>query len=151
MINEVLPAPKTVDWDGDGKANAADEWIELLNTTGRPIDLNGWRLETGRGGGTVYRFPRGTMLRAGAILAFYQRQTRLKLDDAGGLVRLVDRGGKVVDSVRYGALSADASYSRDAKNVWHSDWPPSPASPNVPPAAPTPAMTVTPASTATPV
>ena len=29
------------------------------------------------------------------------------------LVRLVDRGGKVVDSVRYGVLGPDASYSRD--------------------------------------
>ena len=76
------------------------------------------------------------MLRPGAILVLYQRQTRLKLDDAGGTVRLVDRGGKVADSVRYGALGSDASYSRDAKNAWHSDWLPSPGNPNMPPAAP---------------
>ena len=132
VINEVLPAPKAVDWDGDGKANAADEWIELFNATGRPVDLSGWRLETGRGRWQPsYRIPRGTTLRAGAILVFYQRQTRLKLDDAGGTVRLVDRGGKVANSVRYGALGPDASYSRDAKNAWHGDWPPSPGSPNV--------------------
>ena len=29
VINEVLPAPRAVDWDGDGKVNAADEWIEV--------------------------------------------------------------------------------------------------------------------------
>ena len=143
-INEVLPAPKAVDWDGDGKANAADEWIELFNATGRPVDLSGWRLETGKDAGTIYRIPRGTTLRAGAILVFYQRQTRLKLDDAGGTVRLVDRGGKVADSVRYGALSPDASYSRDAKNAWHGDWPPSPGSANLPRAKP--ALTPTPTS-----
>ena len=130
VINEVLPVPRAVDWDGDGKANAADEWIELYNATGRPVDLSGWRLESGRGAGAIYRIPRGTVLRAGAIRVFYQRQTRLKLEDAGGLVRLVDRAGIVVDSVRYGALGPDASYSRDAKNVWHSDWPPSPGKPN---------------------
>ena len=138
-INEVLPVPRAVDWDGDGKANAVDEWIELYNATGRPVDLSGWRLETGRGAGAVYRIPRGTVLRAGAIRVFYQRQTRLKLEDAGGLVRLVDRGGKVVDSVRYGALGPDASYSRDAKNVWHGDWPPSPW-PTERPARPHPAQ-----------
>ncbi len=131
-INEVLPVPKAVDWDGDGKANTADEWIELLNTTRRSVDLSGWRLETGR---SLYRIPRGTVLRAGAILVFYQRQTRLILQDSGGLVRLVDRTGKTMDSVRYGALGPDASYSRDAQNAWHSDWPPSPGSPNLPPAA----------------
>jgi len=141
--------PVVGDWDGDGKANAADEWIELYNATGRPVDLSGWRLETGRGGGSVYRIPRGTVLRAGAILVLYQGQTRLKLEDAGGLVRLVDRGDKVADSVRYGALSPDASYSRDVKNVWHVDWPPSPGNPNVPPGTPGPGKgtpTATPAS-----
>ena len=138
MINEVLSAPRTVDWDGDGKANAADEWIELFNATGRPVDLSGWRLETEKVGSSVYRIPRGTTLRAGAILVFYQRQTRLKLDDAGGTVRLVDRGGKVANSVRYGALSPDASYSRDAKNAWHGDWPPSPGSANRPSGTPGP-------------
>jgi hypothetical protein len=148
VINELLPAPKAVDWDGDGKANAADEWIELINATGRPVDLSGWRLETGRGGGTIYRIPRRTVLRAGAILIFYQRQTRLRLEDVGGLIRLVDRGGKVADSVRYGALGPDASYGRVAKNVWHGDWPPSPGTPNGPAAPDGPGKgtpTVTPA------
>ncbi len=148
-INEVLPAPKAVDWDGDGKANAADEWIELLNTTRRPLDISGWRLETGRAGGTVYRIPRGTVLRAGAILVLYQRQTRLTLEDTGGPVRLVDRSNKVVDSMRYGALSPDASYSRDPKDIWHSDWPPSPGSANLPPGAPGPGRR-TPTATPTP-
>jgi hypothetical protein len=150
VVNEVLPVPRSVDWDGDGKANPADEWIELYNATGRPVDLSGWRLETGRGAGTVYRIPRGTVLRAGAIRVFYRRQMLLKLEDAGGLVRLVDRAGKVVDSIRYGALGPDASYSRDAKNVWHGEWPPSPGKPNLPPATPTPTITVTPTPTPTP-
>jgi hypothetical protein len=134
VISEVLPVPKAVDWDGSGKTNAADEWIELHNTTKQPLDLTGWRLETGRGSGSSFRIPRGTVLRAGGILVLYQRQTRLILPDAGGTVRLVDRGNKAADSVRYGALGPDASYSRDAKNVWHGDWPPSPGGPNLAPA-----------------
>jgi hypothetical protein len=149
VINEVLPASKTVDWDGDGRANAADEWIEIHNASARPVDFSGWRLETGRGAGASYRLPRGTVLWAGAIMVLYQRQTRLKLDDAGGTVRLVDRGGKAVDSVRYGALGPDISYSRDTKNIWLSDWPPSPGSANLPPPTSTPTMTVTLAPTPT--
>ena len=149
VINEVLPMPKAVDWDGDGRANAADEWIELVNTTKRPVDISGWRLETGRGAGIVYRIPRGTVLRAGAILVFFQRQTRLKLEDSGGPVRLVDRGGKAADSVRYGALNPDASYAREARDTWHSDWPPSPGRPNLPPGTPAP-RSGTPAATPAP-
>ena len=149
VINEVLPAPKAVDWDGDGRANAADEWIEIAQRDGAAGGPQ--RLAPGDREGrwdASYRIPRGTVLRAGAILVLYQRQTRLKLEDAGGTVRLVDRGGKVADSVRYGALGPDVSYSRDAKNVWHSDWPPSPGGPNVPPGAASPGKgtpTVTPA------
>jgi hypothetical protein len=62
----------------------------------------------------------------------------LTLEDAGSVIRLVDRSGKTTDSVRYGALSPDGSYSRDSKNAWHSDWPPSPGSVNLPPTTPGP-------------
>ena len=149
-LNELLSAPKAVDWDGNGVKNAADEWIELRNAGKSAVDLSNWRLEAGRG---VYRFPRGTTLRPEAILILYQKQTRLILDDAGGEVRLVDRAGKTADSVRYPALTADASFGRDATNAWRSDWPPSPGKPNLAPAVtgtPTAAKTLTPTPTVTP-
>ena len=132
MLNEFLPAPRAVDWDGDGKLNAQDEWIELYNPTARAIDLNGWGVQTGRRWERTYRLPRKTVLPAGGYLVLFGRQARLTLDDAAGQVRLVDRTGKVVDTVKYSAGKPDASFSRDRGDTWRSDWPPSPGRANPP-------------------
>ena len=43
-LNEVLSNPKWTDWDGDGKVNTKDEWIELYNAGDRAVDLSGWSL-----------------------------------------------------------------------------------------------------------
>ncbi|QLQ04597.1 MAG: hypothetical protein HZY76_09350 [Anaerolineae bacterium] len=34
-INELLAVPADTDWDGDGKVDTGDEWIELANLTSR--------------------------------------------------------------------------------------------------------------------
>ena len=41
VLNEFLPSPAS-DWDGDGTANAEDEWIEFYNPSDAWIDLSGW-------------------------------------------------------------------------------------------------------------
>ncbi len=44
IINEVLADPAS-DWNGDGVVDAkTDEWIEVMNVTGAPIDLGDWIL-----------------------------------------------------------------------------------------------------------
>ncbi len=46
IINEIHqnPSGPGQDYDGDGAANGNDIFIELHNTTGAPVDLNGWQL-----------------------------------------------------------------------------------------------------------
>lgn len=144
LITELLPAPRAVDWDRDGKLNAQDEWLELYNSTNRAIDLNGWSVQTGRRWERTYRLPRRTVLPAGGYLVLYGRQARLTLDDGSGQVRLVDRAGKVVDLVKYSAAKPDVSFSRDRDDTWRSDWPPSPGRANVAPGTPTPTLTARP-------
>ncbi|MGC8838334.1 MAG: carbohydrate binding domain-containing protein, partial [Anaerolineae bacterium] len=51
-LNEFLPAPQAVDWNGDGQANADDEWIELYNLGTQPVDLGQWMLDDVADGGT---------------------------------------------------------------------------------------------------
>jgi hypothetical protein len=150
QFSELLPNPRDVTWDGRGRANAQDEWIELRNPTGRPVDVSRWTIEApGRRVSQIYRLPRGTALPANGHLVLFQRETRLVLDDQGGTLRLLDAKGALIDSVRYPALRADQSYSRDADGDWHADWPPSPGQPN---AAVSPKLrpSETPAATATP-
>jgi hypothetical protein len=145
-LSELLPAPLAVDWDENGTADVNDDWIELVNAGTRSVNLGGWGLDLGAGE-PVYRFPRGTVLRAGVHLYLPRKMTQLALIDTGGEVRLRDARGNVVDRVIYPATAPDASYSRDATGAWHTDYPPSPGTRNLPvqPAG-TPAASATPAT-----
>jgi hypothetical protein len=93
--------------------------------------LSGWGIDLGPGG-PVFRFPRGTVLRAGEYLVLPRSTTKLAPIDTGGQVRLRDARGNVVDSVVYPAVGPDASYSRDATGAWRADYAPSPGRPNAP-------------------
>jgi hypothetical protein len=139
-ISEVLSVPGLVDWDGDSVSDEGDEWIELHNGSARAVNVGGWRLDLGDGG-QAHRIPRGTVLRAGAYLALFQRQTGLALDDMGGQIRLLDARGRLVEGITFAALAPDSSQSRDAAGRWRTDYPPSPGTSNLPaqPAGTTPA------------
>ncbi|HKZ84735.1 MAG TPA: PA14 domain-containing protein [Anaerolineae bacterium] len=131
-LNEILPAPGAVDWDGSGTANPQDEWIELTNTGAIMVDIGGWSIESATTG-AAYEFPAGTVLEAGKFLVLYRQVTHIGLNDNGDGVRLIKPGGQVLELVIFGALGPDRSFSRDEYGVWHDDWSPSPGAPNVPP------------------
>ena len=44
-LNEILPRPDAIDWDGSGAVNAYDGWIEVINLDTEAIDLGGWALD----------------------------------------------------------------------------------------------------------
>ena len=129
-LNEILPASAVVDWDGNGTADAQDEWLELTNVGKNEIDLSGWSLDANSR--QRYEIPAGTVLNPNQFLVLYGTQLRLSLDDESGQVRLRDATGQMVDRVKYEAIGADRSYSRDEGGNWHTDWAPSPGAPNRP-------------------
>lgn len=137
-LNELLPVPGRVDWDGNKRVTAQDEWIEIANPTRQMVDVSGWTLEVsgGRGARRTFRLPQRTTLPAGGFLVFFDRQTRLAMDDTGGLVNLYDAAGKLVDTVRYGVLKPDSSYGLGADGIWRANLQPSPGKANPASAAP---------------
>ncbi len=131
-LNEILPAPGAVDWDGSGTANPQDEWIELTNTGAITVEIGGWSIDSASTG-VAYEFPAGTALGPGEFLVLYRQMTHIALNDTGDGVRLLGPAGQVLELVIFGALGVDRSLSRDEYGVWHDDWSPSPGAPNVPP------------------
>jgi hypothetical protein len=129
-LNEILPQPATIDWDQNGVADERDEWVELYNSGTSTVDLSGWSLDDGIDGGTTYTILDGTVIGPGGFAVFFRKETGLVMDDSGGEVRLLGPEGTVVDTVTYGALAPDVSYSRDAAGFWHPDWLPSPGMPD---------------------
>ncbi|WP_160317074.1 lamin tail domain-containing protein, partial [Ardenticatena maritima] len=83
VLNEILPAPSAVDWDGDGVANAQDEWIELANLGATPLDLTSWQLDDAEGGSAPYTFPPGSLIPPGGFLLLFRTQTGLALNNDG--------------------------------------------------------------------
>ncbi len=147
-LNELLPWPQAVDWDGDGVADAYDEWIELFNLSPVAVDLGGWGLDdVAEGGSRPYIFPAGTWLDGGGFLVVYRRQSGIALNNDGDTVRLLGPDGAELDTFTYRNPRPDRSYSRtvDGTGVWTDTYPPSPGRSN---AAPTPTPTAT--ATATP-
>ncbi len=141
LINEFLADPAdglAGDANGDNVRDSShDEFVELVNTTGRDIDLNGYQLQTRGASGPTdilrHRFAAGTVLPAGtAIVVFgggdpdaantafggariYKASSGgLSLLNSGGLVTLRDSSGMIVTFLTYGGstgLRGDANES----------------------------------------
>ncbi len=97
FISELLPAPQAVDWDGDGKADHLDEWIELVNTGDRPVGLADWRLEDRPAAGWSFRFPAGSRIEAGAYLVLPRALTGIALVREADTLRLIRPDGMEAD------------------------------------------------------
>ncbi len=95
-----------------GTTPDSEEWIELYNRSGVPVDLTGWKLR----GGADYDFPNGTMLSGGGYLVIAADVVALQakypgvtvfgnwsggLSNSGDVVRVEDANGNPVDEVRY--------------------------------------------------
>jgi len=132
VINEFLPHPRR-DWNGDGTANTADEYIELMNMGTLSVNLRNWRLDNGAGT-PAYTLPALTLLPR-QIAIYYRSVTGLALSDGGGSVRLVKPNGTTADIYNYPPVAAaDVTWCRlpDGKGVWAFACRPSPSSPNAP-------------------
>ena len=129
MLNEFLPAPRDVDWDGDGSASSNDEWIELHNPGPSGLQLRGWLLDDEADGGSdPYALPEGLVLPAGGHLLVFRRESGVTLNNDGDAVRLLAPGGQVADETRFSQCAADRSISRDGDGdgPWSDALPPSP-------------------------
>jgi single-stranded DNA-binding protein len=129
-MNEVLPVPGSVDWNGDGEVTGSDAWLELYNATDKKVNLRGWRLEISNGSEVVYQIPAGAVIKSDDYLVLYPLGNDMSLA-GGGVMRLYDDEGTLVDQLNLPELPADSSYSLDATAmVWHAGWEATPGRPN---------------------
>ena len=120
VINEIHadPAPDMAgDANGDGlRDSEQDEFVELINVSGAPLDLSGWRLQDGVGDRHI--FPPGTLLADGCALVVFGGGTPtgpfggslvqtastglLGLNNSGDTVTVLDSNALTVTSVSFG-------------------------------------------------
>jgi hypothetical protein len=99
VISEVLPSPRTVDWDGDGVVDGNDEWVELYNKGDVPVGLGGWMLR--EGGGKVYMLPLGFVLPGRGYGRIYGASSLLPLNNDGDTITLLRPDGVTADVFVY--------------------------------------------------
>lgn len=138
-VNEVLPNPHDMDFDGDGDPNYMDEYIELYNPQSFSVQLDGWFLDDAEGGSSAYAIPVTTTINAGGFLLFFRSETGLALNNDGDEVRLLGPDGAIVDAFAFDTTDRDQAWSRsvDGSGIWTNTYPPSPGQPNTGP-PPTP-------------
>ncbi|QVK16749.1 lamin tail domain-containing protein [Mycoplasmatota bacterium] len=120
VINEVLPAPKTV---------YTKEWIELYNTTSSNIDISGYILDDIEDAGSKpYTIPEGTIIEANKfyIIEFSRMFNNEESDD----VRLLNSDGVLIDSFTYSNTEIDSSWYRITNGGPWSDSPTDNPTPN---------------------
>ena len=132
-LNEILAGPAR-DWDGSGAFSSRDdEWIEIVNTGGAVVDLNGWFV-TDADSVRRYAFsgslaPGEIRLVTGKMSYDWERATGfsavgLSLGNSGDAVLLWQRTGAdsvIVDAYTYRSheAAADRAVGRDvATGEW---------------------------------
>lgn len=95
-FSEVLPHPKSIDWNKDGICNSGDEWIELYSDSSQDINLNGWIIRDKSGKEFSLS---GYSIKAKSFLVLYKSNTKLALNDDSELLLLVDPRGEVISEV----------------------------------------------------
>jgi len=105
---EILPHPKDKDWNGDGKQSSDDEWIELVNFGGEPVNLAGWQIRDLSG--KTYEIGSSEITLEG-FLVLSKSQTGLSLNDSGEKLWLFDPEGRQMDLAEIGSSSTKYDYS----------------------------------------
>ncbi len=107
------------------------DWIELYNGTSSDIDLNGYGLTDKTKNLLRWRFPEGTVIKAGQYLVVQASgknitdtsaqymHTNFKLSTTGVVIALSDPDGKLIDRLNVSMLSGGMSYGRlDGQSVY---------------------------------
>lgn len=120
-INEILADPPdgdAGDANGDGQRSASDdEFVEIVNRTGAPLDVGGFELRDSSG--LLFAFPTGTIIPAGEAAVIFGGGSprgefgnaaanglvftaRLSLNNSGETLIIRDPGGNEIERVAYG-------------------------------------------------
>ncbi len=120
IINEVMPSNQSTIADEDGEF---PDWIELYNSGGMAVSLDGFWLSDDPAQPLKWQFPDITLQPGEYRVVFAsgkdrfgaqgsQLHTNFRLSASGSAVLLSAPDGKVTDSVRIGALLSNISYGR---------------------------------------
>lgn len=117
VINEVMASNSKTASD---EADQFDDWIELYNRTGSPIDLGGYSLTDNPALLDKWKFPAGSIIPADGYLIVWADEdgkqgplhANFKLSADGEMLMLLTPEGELMDSISFGPQVTDLGYAR---------------------------------------
>ncbi len=112
VINEIFPKPVP---------DETAEWIELYNTGPDQVSLGNWRLENIKEPKGTFIMSASVQIPVGGIVALYQSQTGIKLNDEGDEVKLFNPENNQMDSQSYPStlgFNNSVGRSTDGSGSW---------------------------------
>ncbi len=117
VVNEFLAINQTDTLDDEAQH---EDWIELYNTTSQPISLHGLYLSDDTGNATKWEFPETAVIPGlGFVVVWADNDSTnlgyhagFKLSGNGESLLISYANGTVLDSLSFGAQTADVSWSR---------------------------------------
>ena len=117
------------------------DWIEIENTSDRPVNLDGYALITEARPDKPFAFSGGTLGPGEFMLVYCDGSGYIdskgvchapfKLSASGERIALVNKRGAGVDAVETPAVERDQAYCRDVSGAWQLTGTPTPGAPNV--------------------
>ena len=124
-INELMSANAGTLLDGAGESS---DWIEIMNVSGRAVDLAGYSLGKSEHAANVFTFPAHRLEAGEAVIVFADSTLKseaggeyhapFRLSSRGGTLMLFNPGGSAIDSVNFPALTPGSVYARQEQTVW---------------------------------
>ena len=127
LINELLPANKTIAADQNGEY---DDWIELYNLSLSAIDISGYFLSDDKDLRSKWKFPSGTSIPGMGFLIVWADEdttqaglhTNFKLSSQGEVVLLSSPDGVLRDKVSFPAQTIELSWARNPDGTGSFRW-----------------------------
>lgn len=117
VINEILASNTIGEKD---EAGDVEDWVELYNTNAFDVDLSGFYFSDNVAALDKWQLPAGTILPADGYLIVWAddeaeegpMHAAWKLSSVGEMVALADTLLQVIDSITFGAQTADIAFAR---------------------------------------
>ena len=115
FISEFMPDPKGKDISMDSTSSpqvdstsspqvdsgGIGEWIEIVNTSNRVVDLSGWEIDDEDGGSASFTIPKNTFIFSNSFLVFFRSITKISLNNTVDEIRLLYPSGEIADQIIY--------------------------------------------------
>jgi len=116
ILSEFMPNP-------DG----GQEWVELYNPNNFDIDIGGWKIDDIEGASSPFKIPENTKINSKSFKLF---SFSSKLNNSGDSVRLINKGGSVLETYTYDKTIKGLSFAKNTKGTWQLTSTPTPGGKN---------------------